>query len=61
MKDGRKRERERCKKTEELSDLGLGGRLLVSGPLELVFLRTTRAPGDAFNGPGRTDTDLMRQ
>lgn len=29
--------------------------------MELVFIRTTGVPGDAFNGPPRTDTDLMRQ
>lgn len=58
MKDGEEAEPKRQKR-------GLRSRFrgptFVSRPLELVFIRTTRAPGDAFNGPPRTDTDLMRQ
>lgn len=58
MKDGGKAEPKR-------QERGLRSRFrrptFVSRPLELVFIRTTRVPGDTFNGPPRTDTDLMRQ
>lgn len=56
-----RRERKRAKKTEGRPQIfGLGADFCLSAT-ELVSIRTTRLPGDAFNGPARTDTDLMRQ
>ena len=63
----RERERERERESErdqkrqnKASDLSLGANFCLSAT-ELAFIRTTRVPGDAFHGPVRTDTDLMRQ
>lgn len=56
-----RREKKRAKKTEGRPQIfGLGADFCLSAT-ELVSIRTTRLPGDAFNGPTRTDTDLMRQ
>lgn len=56
----KEREREPKRQKRDLRCWFRGADFCLSA-MELVFIRTTGVPGDAFNGPPRTDTDLMRQ